>query len=153
MSRGSEPSVHEMFQLLMLSGIGHASVLKAVDVPLHHHLPGVGHNLQDHLELYVQHNCTKPITLYNKSSWRYPHNMLRIGLQWLSSQSGLGASNHLEAGGFVRTPDEEDDYPNIQFHFLPSIVVDHGRKLGTGHAFQVNNRKRKPFKNKLNIES
>jgi choline dehydrogenase len=63
--------------------------------------------------------------------------MLSVGLQWFLSQTGLGASNHLEAGGFVRNEDEEDDYPNIQFHFLPSVVVDHGRKFGSGHAYQV----------------
>uniref|UniRef100_A0A915K024 Glucose-methanol-choline oxidoreductase N-terminal domain-containing protein n=1 Tax=Romanomermis culicivorax TaxID=13658 RepID=A0A915K024_ROMCU len=129
-------------QILMLSGIGHEAVLKAADVPVRLHLPGVGQNLQDHLELYVQQRCSQPVTLYDKSTLRYPHKMAAIGLQWLFTRQGLGATGHLEAGGFVRS-ETEDEHPNIQFHFLPSMVVDHGRKDPSFHGFQVKKTKRK----------
>ena len=99
-------------------------------------MPGVGQNLQDHLEIYVQQACTQPITLYDKSSWRFPHNMIRIGLQWFLTKTGEGASSHLESGGFVRSRPEVE-HPDLQFHFLPSTVHDHGRKAGDRHAYQV----------------
>ncbi|XP_072169809.1 choline dehydrogenase, mitochondrial-like [Diadema setosum] len=122
-------------QLLMLSGVGNADDLTALGIPVVAHLPGVGQNLQDHLEVYVQHRCTQPITLYT-AQWKFPHNMIRIGLQWFLFQNGLAASPHLEAGGFIRSrPGVE--HPDIQFHFLPSVVNDHGREPGTCHAFQV----------------
>ncbi|XP_071485276.1 choline dehydrogenase, mitochondrial-like [Diadema antillarum] len=122
-------------QLLMLSGVGNADDLTVLDIPVVAHLPGVGQNLQDHLEVYVQHRCTQPITLY-PAQWKFPHNMIRIGLQWFLFQTGLAASPHLEAGGFIRSrPGVE--HPDIQFHFLPSVVNDHGREPGTCHAFQV----------------
>ncbi|XP_033755356.1 LOW QUALITY PROTEIN: uncharacterized protein LOC117338208 [Pecten maximus] len=122
-------------QLLMLSGVGNADELKALDIPVVQHLPGVGENLQDHLEVYVQEACKLPITLYS-AQWKFPHNMIRIGLQWFLTQKGDGASAHLESGGFV--PSEEGlEYPDIQFHFLPSVVQDHGRKNGDEHAFQL----------------
>ncbi|KAL3982009.1 Choline dehydrogenase mitochondrial [Acanthocheilonema viteae] len=123
-------------QLLLLSGIGPADNIKAHSIPVIEHLPGVGNNLQDHLEVYVQQKCTQPITLYNKSSWLFPHNMIKIGLEWYLSKTGLGASSHLESGGFVRsTP--SISHPDIQFHFLPSTVHDDGRTSGTCHAYQV----------------
>ncbi|VDM28424.1 unnamed protein product [Toxocara canis] len=90
----------------------------------------------DHLEVYVQQKCILPITLYNKSSWRFPHNMVRIGMQWLTTHTGLGASSHLESGGFTRSR-ENVLHPDIQFHFLPSTVHDDGRTNGTCHAYQV----------------
>ncbi|VDN36716.1 unnamed protein product [Gongylonema pulchrum] len=111
-------------------------VQQAHRIPLVQHMPGVGNNLQDHLEVYVQQKCTKPITLYNHSSWRFPHNMIRIGLQWYISKTGLGASSHLESGGFVRSTPKVP-HPDIQFHFLPSTVHDDGRSCGTCHAYQV----------------
>ncbi|VDK67112.1 unnamed protein product [Onchocerca ochengi] len=117
-------------QLLLLSGIGPADNIKAHSIPVVQHLPGVGSNLQDHLEVYVQQKCTQPITLYNKSSWRFPHNMIKIGLKWYLSKTGLGTSSHLESGGFV-------SHPDIQFHFLPSTVHDDGRITGKCHAYQV----------------
>jgi choline dehydrogenase len=120
-------------QLLMLSGVGDADHLRSVDVPLVHHLPGVGQNLQDHLELYVQHESTQPITLYRAT--KLPQ-MTLIGMRWFMFQSGWGASAHLEAGGFVRSrPDVP--HPDIQFHFLPSAVNDHGRIPPDRHAYQV----------------
>lgn len=122
-------------QILMLSGIGNGDDLKKLGIPVKVHLPGVGQNLQDHLELYVQQKCTQPLTLYG-AQWKFPHNMIQIGLEWFTNSTGLGATSHLESGGFVRSTDEED-HPNIQFHFLPSVVVDHGRKMGNCHAYQV----------------
>jgi choline dehydrogenase len=120
-------------QLLMLSGVGNAEALRALGIPLVKHLPGVGRNLQDHLELYVQHACTEPITLF--SATKLPA-MLAIGLRWFLLRSGPGASSHLEAGGFVRSrPDVR--HPDIQYHFLPSAVRDHGRIPPDRHAFQV----------------
>uniref|UniRef100_A0A914RHE2 Glucose-methanol-choline oxidoreductase N-terminal domain-containing protein n=1 Tax=Parascaris equorum TaxID=6256 RepID=A0A914RHE2_PAREQ len=124
-------------QLLMLSGIGPADHLKSVGIDVVQHLPGVGQNLMDHLEVYVQQKCILPITLYNKSSWRFPHNMIRIGAQWLTTHTGLGASSHLESGGFTKS-NQNVLHPDIQFHFLPSTVHDDGRTSGTCHAYQVN---------------
>nr|CAH8870554.1 unnamed protein product [Trichobilharzia regenti] len=122
-------------QLLMLSGIGDVDYLRSVGVDAWHNLPGVGQNLQDHLELYVQQACKKPVTLY-KAQWKYPHVMIGIGLNWILFGRGWGASTHLESGGFVRTSFSVP-HPDIQFHFLPSTVHDHGRKMGNQHAFQV----------------
>uniref|UniRef100_A0A915PCR3 Glucose-methanol-choline oxidoreductase N-terminal domain-containing protein n=1 Tax=Setaria digitata TaxID=48799 RepID=A0A915PCR3_9BILA len=123
-------------QLLLLSGVGPADNIKAHSIPLVQHLPGVGSNLQDHLEVYVQQKCTQPVTLYNKSSWRFPHNMVKVGLEWYLSKTGLGASSHLESGGFVRSTPKVP-HPDIQFHFLPSTVHDDGRSNGKCHAYQV----------------
>ncbi|XP_021365818.1 choline dehydrogenase, mitochondrial-like isoform X2 [Mizuhopecten yessoensis] len=122
-------------QLLMLSGIGNADELKALNIPVVQHLPGVGENLQDHLEVYVQEACKLPITLYS-AQWKFPHNMIRIGLQWFLTQKGDGATTHLESGGFVSS-EEGLEYPDIQFHFLPSTVYDHGRVNGNEHAYQL----------------
>ncbi|CAH8579528.1 unnamed protein product [Schistosoma turkestanicum] len=121
--------------LLMLSGIGDVDYLRSVGIDAWHHLPGVGQNLQDHLELYVQQACEKPITLY-KAQWKYPHVMIGIGLKWIMFRQGWGATTHLESGGFART-EANISHPNIQFHFLPSTIHDHGRKMGSQHAFQV----------------
>lgn len=122
-------------QLLMLSGIGNADDLKAHGIDSIVHLPGVGENLQDHLEVYVQQKCTQPITLYT-AQWKFPHNMIRIGLEWFLSSTGDAASTHLETGGFIRSR-AGVDHPDLQFHFLPSVVNDHGRKSGNCHAYQV----------------
>ena len=122
-------------QILLLSGIGNADDLGKLDIPLVHHLPGVGQNLQDHLEVYVQHKCTQPLTLYTHQ-WKFPVTMIRTGIEWFLSQTGTAATTHLESGGFTRSrPDVP--HPDIQFHFLPSVVIDHGQKMGDCHAFQV----------------
>uniref|UniRef100_A0A915CYD0 Glucose-methanol-choline oxidoreductase N-terminal domain-containing protein n=1 Tax=Ditylenchus dipsaci TaxID=166011 RepID=A0A915CYD0_9BILA len=123
-------------QLLMVSGIGPAKHLESHQIEVIQDMPGVGSNLQDHLEIYVQQKCTKPVTLYNQSSWRFPHNMIRTGVQWFISQSGLAASSHLETGGFIRSNDTVK-HPDIQYHFLPSSVHHDGRVAATCHAFQV----------------
>jgi choline dehydrogenase len=120
-------------QLLLLSGIGPADALRPLDVPVVHDLPGVGRNLQDHLEIYVQHASTRPVTLMPAMK---PHNMAVIGLRWLLFHSGLGASSHLEAGAFIRSR-AGVPHPDIQFHFLPALIDDHGRAPASFHAFQA----------------
>ncbi|KAM7412270.1 hypothetical protein PAMA_021970 [Pampus argenteus] len=120
-------------QLLMLSGVGNADDLKQLGIPVVQHLPGVGSNLQDHLELYVQQQCTQPITLYKAQK---PFHMVKIGLEWLSVFTGYGATAHLESGGFIRSR-PHISHPDIQFHFLPSQVIDHGRVASKIEAYQV----------------
>lgn len=119
--------------LLQLSGIGPADDLRAVGVDPIHDLPGVGENLQDHLEVYVQHACTQPVSLNpNLQFWRRPF----IGAQWLFLRSGPGASNHFEAGGFIRS-NEDVEYPNLMYHFLPIAVRYDGTSIAEGHGYQV----------------
>jgi len=120
-------------QLLMLSGIGPASHLQNMDIKVVCDLPGVGQNLQDHLELYIQHQCTQPITLYSSMSW---HSKAMIGMQWLLFKTGLGATNHFEAGGFIRSRPGVP-YPDLQYHFLPMAMSYDGSQLATGHGFQA----------------
>lgn len=120
-------------QLLLLSGVGNADDLKALGIPVVCHRPGVGQNLQDHLELYVQQQCNKPITLYKSQK---PIKMIQIGLEWLWKFTGEGATAHLETGGFIRSG-HGVQHPDIQFHFLPSQVIDHGRVTPTEEAYQV----------------
>ena len=120
-------------QLLLLSGIGPADEIRRHGIAITHDLPGVGRNLQDHLELYVQYACTQPITLYLTEQW--PHR-IRIGLQWFLFKTGLGASAHLEAGAFIRR-ETSVAHPDLQYHFLPSLVNDHGRKPIGRHGFQA----------------
>ncbi|XP_068607537.1 choline dehydrogenase, mitochondrial [Brachionichthys hirsutus] len=120
-------------QLLMLSGVGNADDLKQLDIPVVQHLPGVGCNLQDHLELYVQQQCKQPITLYKAQK---PFHMVKIGLEWLTMFTGYGATAHLESGGFIRGRPRVT-HPDIQFHFLPSQVIDHGRVAPKIEAYQV----------------
>jgi choline dehydrogenase len=119
--------------LLQLSGIGDAEHLRGVGIDPVHHLPGVGQNLQDHLEVYVQHACTQPVSLNpNLQLWRRPF----IGAQWLFLRSGPGASNHFEGGGFARS-NEDVEYPNLMFHFLPIAVRYDGTAPAGGHGYQV----------------
>ena len=120
-------------QLLMLSGIGPAGHLRRVGVPVRHDLPGVGRDLQDHLEFYFQVECREPVTMLEAMR---PHNMLRIGLRWFLFHDGPAASSHLEAGGFIRSRPGVR-HPDIQFHFLPALVEDHGRSKGRMHAYQA----------------
>lgn len=120
-------------QLLMLSGVGNADDLKKLGIPVVCNLPGVGQNLQDHLELYVQQKCTQPITLYGSQK---PLKMIKIGLEWFLKCTGEGATAHLESGGFIRSR-AGVSHPDIQFHFLPSQVIDHGRVPSQLEAYQV----------------
>ena len=118
-------------QLLQLSGIGPAGVLRDAGVTPVVDLPGVGENLQDHLEVYVQYACNEPVSLApNLANWRRPW----IGLQWLFRR-GPGASNHFEAGGFLRSNDDVP-WPNLMFHFLPVAVRYDGSVPAAGHGYQ-----------------
>ena len=120
-------------QLLQLSGVGNAADLQAVGVDLVHDVPGVGEHLQDHLEVYVQYACTQPVSIApGMKMWRRPF----IGAQWLFLRSGLGATNHFEAGGFVRSNDDVD-YPNLMFHFLPIAIRYDGSAPAGDHGYQV----------------
>ena len=119
-------------QLLQVSGIGNENDLRSVGITPVHHLPGVGENLQDHLEVYVQQSCTQPVSLNpTMKFWKRPF----IGFAWLF-RKGPGASNHFEAGGFIRSNDEVK-YPNLMFHFLPIAVRYDGTAPAGGHGYQV----------------
>jgi choline dehydrogenase len=120
-------------KLLMLSGIGPAAHLAEHGIPLVADRPGVGANLQDHLELYVQMRSRRPVSLYRHYNW--PSRLL-IGARWLFLKSGLGASNQFESAAFVRSA-AGVDYPDIQFHFLPLAVRYDGRAAVRGHGFQA----------------
>ncbi len=120
-------------QLLQLSGIGDADHLSKLNIPVVHDLPGVGENLQDHLEVYVQHECKQPVSMAPALKW---YNKPWIGYQWLFHKKGAAATNHFEAGGFIRG-NSEVDYPNIQFHFLPVAVRYDGSLPNTDHGYQV----------------
>ena len=120
-------------QVLQLSGVGAARDLEALGIQPILDLPGVGAHLRDHLEVYVQYACTQPVSLYPTLHWsRAPG----IGYRWLFHRDGVGASNHFEAGGFIRT-DDEAPYPNVQFHFLPIAIRYDGNAPAQGHGFQV----------------
>jgi choline dehydrogenase len=120
-------------QLLQLSGVGDARALERLGVPVVADLPGVGENLQDHLEVYVQYACKQPVSLYPALRW---WNKPWIGWQWLFRRTGPAASNHFEAGGFIRSNDDVD-YPNVQFHFLPVAIRYDGTSPSGGHGYQV----------------
>ena len=120
-------------QLLQLSGIGDANNLSKFDIDIVHDLPGVGQNLQDHLEVYVQWACKKPVSLYPMLN---PFRAPKIGFDWLFRRKGTGTSNHFEAGGFIRSNDEVK-YPNLQFHFLPIAIRYDGSAPNEGHGFQL----------------
>ncbi|MFT8587242.1 choline dehydrogenase [Acetobacter papayae] len=120
-------------QLLKLSGIGPAQELREHGISVLADRPGVGENLQDHLEFYFQVACTQPITLYSAMG---PLAKLGIGLRWLARKDGLGASNHFESCGFIRSR-AGIEYPDIQFHFLPLAVTYDGKGLASSHGFQA----------------
>jgi choline dehydrogenase len=120
-------------QILQLSGVGDPGLLHSVDVDVVHELRGVGENLQDHLEVYVQHECTKPISVAPALKWR---NRPWVGFQWLFFRSGPGATNHFEGGGFARS-NEDVLYPNLMFHFLPLAIRYDGTQPASGHGYQV----------------
>ena len=120
-------------QLLKLSGVGPGGELAALGIATVHDLPGVGENLQDHLEFYFQVASREPVTLYSQMSlWR----RALIGARWLLTHDGLGASNHFETGGFIRSR-AGVRYPDIQFHFLPLAVSYDGSSLAREHGFQA----------------
>jgi choline dehydrogenase len=119
-------------QLLQLSGVGNAAELEAVGVRPIHDLPAVGENMQDHLEVYVQHASKLPVSVAPALKLR---NRPGVGLQWLLFRGGPGATNHFEAGGFIRSNDEVA-YPNLMFHFLP-IAIRYDGSAPQGHGYQV----------------
>ncbi len=120
-------------QLLQLSGVGNAGELEALGIPVVHDLPGVGENLQDHLEVYVQYACKQPVSVYPALKW---YNKPWVGLKWLLFKKGPAASNHFEGGGFARS-NEDVDYPNLMFHFLPVAIRYDGTSPSGGHGYQV----------------
>lgn len=127
-------------QLLQLSGIGPAETLQQAGINLVHHLPGVGENLQDHLEVYFQYQCRLPVSLNSKLGLM---SKAIIGSRWILTRKGLGASNHFEACGFIRSRSGVK-WPNIQYHFLPAAMRYDGTAAFTGHGFQVHVGPNKP---------
>ncbi len=120
-------------QLLQVSGVGPRALLEPLGIDVVHDLPGVGENLQDHLEVYVQHACLRPVSQQpSLQLWRRPF----IGADWLFLRRGPGATNHFEAGGFIRS-NEDVAYPNLMFHFLPLAVRYDGSAPAGGHGYQV----------------
>jgi choline dehydrogenase len=120
-------------QLLQLSGVGNARELQALGVKAIHDLPGVGENLQDHLEVYIQYASKQPVSVAPYIKWR---NRPRVGLEWALRHSGPGATNHFEAGGFVRSNDDVE-WPNLMFHFLPIAIRYDGSVPAGEHGYQV----------------
>ena len=120
-------------KILMLSGIGPAAHLQEHGIDVLADRAGVGENLQDHLELYVQQACLQPITLYSKLNLV---SKALIGAQWLFLKSGLGTSNQFESAGFIRSKAGEE-YPDIQYHFLPVAIRYDGKAPAQGHGFQA----------------
>jgi choline dehydrogenase len=120
-------------QLLQLSGVGSADALRALGIHVVADLPGVGENLQDHLEVYVQYASKLPVSVAPALKWR---NRPMVGAKWLFLRSGPGATNHFEGGGFVRSNDTVA-YPNLMYHFLPIAIRYDGSSPAGGHGYQV----------------
>jgi len=126
--------------LLQRSGIGPSSVLRSAGIEILHDLPGVGENLQDHLEVYFQHECLQPITLNDKLGLL---SKARIGARWLLFKDGLGSTNHFESCAFIRSA-AGLQWPDIQYHFLPAAMRYDGQSAVQGHGFQVHVGPNKP---------
>ena len=127
-------------QLLQLSGVGATADLETAGIKMVHDLPGVGKNLQDHLEFYFQYRCKQPITLNGHLDW-YSKGL--IGAKWLLTKTGLGATNHFESCGFIRSK-AGVKWPDIQYHFLPAAMRYDGRSAFDGHGFQLHVGHNKP---------
>ncbi len=136
LSAGSIGSPH----ILQLSGIGNNETLSAAGIETQHELPGVGENLQDHLEFYFQYQCKKPLTLNSKLG---PLSKLAIGVRWILFKTGLGATNHFESCGFIRSK-EGVEWPDLQYHFLPAAIRYDGKSAFEGHGFQLHIGHNKP---------
>jgi choline dehydrogenase len=137
-------------QILQRSGVGPGTLLRDVGVPVLHELPGVGANLQDHLELYVQYECKLPVSLAPSLKL---HNQAKIGAQWLFMGTGVGASNQFEAGGFIRSHDDFP-WPNLQYHFLPVAINYNGSNPIKVHSFQMHvGSMRSPSRGRVHIRS
>jgi choline dehydrogenase len=120
-------------QLLQLSGVGPAALLAEHGIGVIADLPGVGENLQDHLEVYVQYGCKQPVSVAPALKMR---NRPMVGAKWLFGRTGPGATNHFEGGGFARSNDDVA-YPNLMFHFLPIAIRYDGSAPAGGHGYQV----------------
>ena len=119
-------------QLLQLSGVGNARELEQLGIKPTHDLPGVGEHLQDHLEVYIQHASKQPVSVAPAREWK---NRPKVCLEWLLRRTGPGATNHFEAGGFIRSNDQVP-YPNLMFHFLP-LAIRYDGSAPQGHGYQV----------------
>ncbi|MBQ4809957.1 choline dehydrogenase [Pseudoalteromonas luteoviolacea] len=126
--------------ILQLSGIGDSTILQKAAIEVKHHLPGVGMNLQDHLEFYFQYKCKQPITLNGKLGLI---SKGLIGAKWVLNKSGLGATNHFESCAFIRSK-AGIEWPDIQYHFLPAAIRYDGKSAFEGHGFQVHVGHNKP---------
>ncbi|WP_339081018.1 choline dehydrogenase [Pseudomonas sp. TMP9] len=136
--------------VLQRSGIGPAALLRELDIPLVHDLPGVGQNLQDHLEVYLQFACKQPVSLYPALQW---WNQPMIGANWLFLGKGIGASNQFEAGGFIRSS-ADFAWPNIQYHFLPVAINYNGSNAVNEHGFQAHmGSMRSPSRGRIQVTS
>lgn len=136
LSAGSIGSPH----ILQLSGIGPKQVLEQAGIACQHDLPGVGQNLQDHLEFYFQFKCKQPITLNGELDlW----SKFKIGVRWVLTKKGLGATNHFESCGFIRSK-AGVEWPDLQYHFLPAAMRYDGKEAFAGHGFQVHIGHNKP---------
>lgn len=137
-------------QLLQRSGVGPAALLRDLGIDVVHDLPGVGQNLQDHLEMYLQYACKQPVSLYPALQW---WNQPQIGAEWMFLGTGLGASNQFEAGGFIRTR-PEFEWPNIQYHFLPVAINYNGSNAVKEHGFQAHvGSMRSPSRGRIHVAS
>lgn len=136
LSAGSVGSPH----LLQLSGIGPGDELANAGIALQHELPGVGKNLQDHLEFYFQYQCKQPLSLNRKLG---PLSKLAIGIRWILFKTGLGATNHFESCGFIRSK-QGIKWPDLQYHFLPAAIRYDGRSAFDGDGFQLHIGHNKP---------
>ena len=119
--------------LLMLSGIGPGEHLREVGIEPAHDLPGVGQNLQDHIEIYVQMECLQPVSIYRYYNF---FGKALVGAQWLFTRSGIGASNQFEAGGFIGSH-AGVEHPDLQYHFFPMAVRYDGQSPNNAHGFQA----------------
>ncbi|HEF8785720.1 TPA: choline dehydrogenase [Providencia alcalifaciens] len=137
-------------QILQRSGVGPKAVLDTLAISPIHYLEGVGENLQDHLEMYLQYACKQPVSLYPALQW---FNQPMIGAEWLFKGTGIGASNQFEAGGFIRSS-EKFAWPNIQFHFLPVAINYNGSNAVNQHGFQAHvGSMRSPSRGRVQIKS
>ncbi|WP_347555509.1 choline dehydrogenase [Robbsia sp. KACC 23696] len=137
-------------QILQRSGVGPAALLRSFDIPVVRDMPGVGANLQDHLEMYLQYACKQAVSLAPALKW---WNQPKIGATWLFAGKGIGASNHFEAGGFIRSHDDFA-WPNLQYHFLPVAIHYNGSNPIKTHSFQMHvGSMRSPSRGRVHLTS
>ena len=120
-------------QTLQLSGVGNARELRTFGLDVVADVPGVGENLQDHLEVYIQYASKQPVSEMPALKWR---NRPKVGAEWILRHTGPAATNHFEGGGFIRS-NEDVEYPNLMFHFLPLAIRYDGSKPAAEHGYQV----------------